>query len=163
MPDTITRDEAYRKLAARCSTKECCIAEVREKLHNWNIPRKEEESIVEQLVKENFIDEARYCRAFVQDQFRFSGWGRIKIGYTLRQKQIDPLTVSQSMKVIDETEYTDALRRILKSKCRGLKAVDPSLQGDKLMRFAVSRGFEIDLIKKCLRELSLECTVGSEI
>lgn len=51
------------------------------------------------------------------------------------------------MKVIDETEYTDALRRILKSKCRGLKAVDPSLQGDKLMRFAVSRGFEIDLIK----------------
>ena len=120
-------------------------------------------SIVEQLVKENFIDEARYCRAFAQDQFRFSGWGRIKIGYTLRQKQIDPLTVSQSMKVIDETEYTEALRRILKSKCRGLKAVDPSLQGDKLMRFAVSRGFEIDLIKKCLRELSLECTVGSEI
>ena len=84
MPDTITRDEAFRKLAARCSAKECCVAEVREKLHNWNIPRKEEDSIVEQLLKENYIDEARYCRAYAQDQFRFSGWGRIKIGYTLK-------------------------------------------------------------------------------
>ncbi len=163
MPDTITRDEAYRKLAARCSAKECCVAEVREKLHNWNIPRKEEESIIEQLVKENYIDEARYCRAYAQDQFRFSGWGRIKIGYTLRQKQIDPLTVSQSMKVIDEEEYIEALRRILKSKYRGLKAIDPSQQGEKLMRFAVSRGFEAELIRKCLKELSVECTVGSEI
>ena len=69
MPDTITRDEAFRKLAARCSAKECCVAEVREKLHNWNIPRKEEDSIVEQLLKENYIDEARYCRAYAQDQF----------------------------------------------------------------------------------------------
>ncbi len=163
MSDTITRDEAFRKLAARCSSKECCISEAREKLHNWNIARLDEESIIEQLLKENYIDEARYCRAFAQDQFRFSGWGRIKIGYTLRPKQIDPLTVSQSLKIIDETEYADALQRILKSKCRGLKSVSPEQQSEKLTRFALSRGFEADLIKNCLKELSLECPVGSEI
>ena len=163
MSDTITRDEAFRKLAARCSAKECCISEAREKLHNWNISRLDEESIIEQLLKEKYIDEARYCQAFAKDQFRFAGWGRIKIGYTLRQKQIDPLTVSQSMKVIDENEYADALRRILKSKYRGLKVMSPEQQSEKLMRFAVSRGFEFDLIKSCLQELSLECPVGSEI
>lgn len=162
MSDTITRDEAFRKLIARCSAKECCVSEAREKLHNWNISRVDEESIIEQLLKENYIDEARYCRAFASDQFRFAGWGRIKISYTLRQKQIDPLTVSQSMKVIDETEYTDSLRQILKSKHRGLKTVSPEQQSEKLMRFALSRGFESDLIKNCLQELSLECPVGSE-
>ncbi len=163
MSDGITRDEAFRKLAARCSAKECCVSEARERLHNWNVGRLDEESIIEQLLKENYIDEARYCKAFAQDQMRFSGWGRIKIGYTLRQKQIDPLTVSQSMRVIDEAEYLEKLRGILKTKSRGLKALPPTAQGEKLMRFAVSRGFEIELIKECLQELSLECPIGSEI
>ena len=159
----ITEQEALSKAAAYCSSAEHCTAEVVAKLDAWGIPAEGQARILARLVQEHYIDEARYCRAYAQDQFRFSGWGRIKIGYTLRQKQIDPLTVSQSMKVIDETEYVETLLRILKSKYRGLKSVDPSLQGEKLMRFAVSRGFEIELIKKCLRELSVECTVGSEI
>ena len=163
MSDTITRDEAFRKLAARCTTKECCISEVREKLHNWNIQRVDEDSIVSQLLAEKYIDEARYCRAFTNDQFRFAGWGRVKIGYTLRQKQIDSLTVSQAVQAIDEEEYAISLRAILKSKAKGLKAMQAHIQSEKLMRFALSRGFEPQLIRECLKEMSLECEVGSEI
>ena len=163
MSDTITRDDAFHKLAARCTTKECCISEVREKLRNWNIGRVDEDSIIEQLLAERYIDEARYCRAFTNDQFRFAGWGRIKIGYTLRQKQIDSLTVSQAIQAIDDEEYIDSLRNILKSKVKGLKALPVQTQSEKLMRFALSRGFEADLIRKCLKELSLECEVGLEI
>ncbi len=163
MSEIISREEAYRKLAARCSTKECCISEVREKLHNWNIHRIDEDLIIEQLLKDKYIDENRYCQAFIRDQFRFSGWGRIKINYTLRQKLIDPLTISQSMAVIDEEEYIESLRKILRGKSRGLKAIPTHVQSEKLMRFAISRGFEIDIIKQCLKELSLECPVGDEI
>lgn len=163
MSDTITRDEAFRKLAARCTSKECCVSEVREKLHNWNIQRLEEDSVVEQLLAEKYIDEARYCRAFTNDQFRFAGWGRIKIGYTLRQKQIDSLTISQAIQTIDENEYKKSLLDILKSKMKGLKALPSQLQSEKLMRFAMSRGFEPELIRKSLQELSLECEIGSEI
>lgn len=163
MSETITREEAFRKLAARCTSKECCISEVREKLHNWNIQRVDEDSIVSQLLAEKYIDEERYCQAFTNDQFRFAGWGRIKISYTLRQKQIDPLTVSQAVQSIDEVEYVNALRGILKSKVKGLKALPMHVQSEKLMRFALSRGFEAELIKVCLKELSLECEVGSEI
>lgn len=163
MSDTISKDDAYRKLAARCTTKECCISEIREKLHNWNIQRVDEDSIVSQLLAEKYIDEARYCRAFTNDQFRFAGWGRIKISYTLRQKQIDALTISQAVQSIDEEEYIGSLRAILKSKAKGLKALPTHVQSEKLMRFALSRGFEAELIKGCLKEMSLECEVGSEI
>ena len=163
MSDTMSREEAYRRLTARCSTKECCVWEVREKMRNWNIPRVEEESLVEQLLAEKYIDESRYCRAFVNDKFRFDGWGRIKIGYTLRQKMIDSLTVSQSLQSIDEEEYCECLMKLLKSKMRSLKALPPHAQCEKLMRFALSRGFEPHLISKSLKELSPQCEIGSEI
>ncbi len=160
MSDVITRDEAFRKLAARCTIKECCVSEVREKLHNWNIQRVDEDSIVEQLLSERYIDEDRYSRAFVHDKFKFDGWGRIKIGYTLRQKQIDPLTVSQSIRTIDEDEYYKSLQHLLKGKSRGLKALPAELQGEKLMRFAMSRGFEPELVRECLKGMSLQCETG---
>ncbi|MBE6306657.1 MAG: RecX family transcriptional regulator [Bacteroidaceae bacterium] len=163
MAEIMTRDEAYRKLAARCTVKECCVSEVREKLHNWNIARVDEDSIVAQLLEERFIDECRYSRAFVNDQFRFAGWGRIKISYTLRQKSIDSLTISQAVQTIDEEEYRRSLLHILSVKMRSIKALSSQMQGDKLMRFAMSRGFEPQLIRECLKELSLECEGGSEI
>ena len=163
MSDVITRDEAFRKLAARCTAKECCVSEVREKLHNWNVQRIDEDSIVDQLLSERYIDEERYCKAFAHDKFKFDGWGRIKIGYTLRQKQIDPLTVSQSIRTIDEEEYYNSLEHLLKGKSRGLKAVPAQMQGEKLMRFAMSRGFEPELVRECLKGMSLSCEVGGEI
>lgn len=163
MADVMTRDEVFRKLAARCTSKECCVSEVREKMRNWNIARVDEDSVVEQLVAERFIDEVRYARAFANDQFRFAGWGRIKISYTLRQKSIDSLTVSQAVQSIDESEYKESLMNILKVKMRSLKALPQQAQGEKLMRFAMSRGFEPNLIRQSLKELSLECEVGTEI
>ncbi len=163
MADVMGRDEAFRKLSARCMSKECCVSEVREKMHNWNVARVDEESVVEQLLAERFIDEERYARAFANDQFRFAGWGRIKIGYTLRQKGIDSLTVSQAVQDLDQEEYHEALMHILKTKMRALKALPVQTQGEKLMRFAMSRGFEPELIRTSLKELSLECEDISEI
>jgi regulatory protein len=76
---------------------------------------------------------------------------------------VDSLTVSQAVQAIDEDEYREALMRILKVKMRSLKALPQQAQGEKLMRFAMSRGFEPHLIRESLKELSLECEVGSEI
>lgn len=163
MADMMTREEAFRKLSARCTTREHCVSEVRDKMRNWNISRVDEDSIVEQLIAERFIDEERYARAFVNDQFRFSGWGRIKIGYTLRQKRIDALTISQAMQSIDPEEYMSTLIKILKGKLRALKVLPQQAQAEKLMRFAMSRGFEFNIVREALKELSLECEIGSEI
>ena len=163
MSGEILSEEAYRKLVARCSARELCESEVRDKLRNWSVSRVDEDRIVEQLYNERYIDENRYAQAFANDKFRFDGWGRIKIGYTLRQKAIDALTVSQALQAIDEIEYRDALLRILKSKMRSLKAMPQGMQREKLMRFAMSRGFEPNLICESLKELSLECEIGSEI
>lgn len=163
MADVMTREEVFRKLSARCTTREYCVSEVREKMRNWNISRADEDSVVEQLIAERFIDEERYTRAFVNDQFRFSGWGRIKISYTLRQKHIDSLTISQAVQSIDPDEYMATLIKILKGKLRALKLLPQQVQSEKLMRFALSRGFEFNLVREALKELSLECEVGSEI
>ena len=74
MPKEMSPDEALHKAAALCSAKECCIYDIREKLARWNISDKDKNSIINRLISEKFIDEARYCTAFVKDKFRFSGW-----------------------------------------------------------------------------------------
>ena len=163
MAEEMSRDEAFRKLSARCMSRECCVSEAREKMRNWNVSRVDADCVIERLISERFIDEERYAQAFATDQFRFAGWGRIKIGYTLRQKGIDSLIVSQAVHNIDAQEYHDALMCILNTKMRALKMLPPHAQAEKLMRFAISRGFEPEIIRANLKELSLQCEVGSEI
>ncbi len=157
MSNEITKDEALRKLVARCATKEHCVWDVREKLRHWNIGREDEDYIIKELIADGYINEVRYCRAYVHDQFNIAGWGRVKIGYTLRQKQIDALTISQALQTIDEEEYLEKLTRLLRGKGRGLKTMLVKDQMEKLTRFALSRGFEPHIITKALRDLSLSC------
>ena len=88
MKKPITPGEALNKAAAYCTLCERCISEVSAKLTAWGVPFTEQEKIIARLIDEKFIDEARYCRAFVNDKLRFNRWGRIKIIATLRYKHL---------------------------------------------------------------------------
>jgi regulatory protein len=67
------------------------------------------------------------------------------------------------MQSIDPEEYMSTLIKTLKGKLRALKVLPQQAQAEKLMRFAMSRGFEFNIVREALKELSLECEIGSEI
>ena len=119
-------------------------------MHNWNIPRKEEDSIVEQLLKENYIDEARYARFYINDKFRFNKWGRNKIIQGLRAKKIPASVYAVELEGIDEEDYLDILRSLLEAKRRDVKARNSYERDCKLIRFALGRGYEMEAIRRCL-------------
>ena len=108
-------DEVLYKLAARCSVSELCLSDVEGKLAKYDLPEEEKTRILRHLVEEKYIDDRRYAEAYVRDKYRFNKWGRMKIAQGLRMKGIDKETIATAMEAIDEAEYLDFLRDLLKA------------------------------------------------
>lgn len=147
--------EMLHRAAAWCSAAERCIRDVEGKIAAAGLPAEVAERIIARLVEEKFIDEARYCRSFVNDKFRLGKWGRIKTGYELRRKNLPEALYSEALAAIDEEEYRSLLLSLLKGKKETLRGKDDREVFAKLFRFAAGRGFESELIIRCLHELDL--------
>lgn len=143
-------NEVLYKLAAKCSVSEQCLSDVETKLAKYDLPEEEKTRILRHLVEEKYIDDSRYAEAYVRDKYRFNKWGRMKIAQGLRMKGIDNETISEAMKAIDETEYQNILRDLIKTKRRGVKGKNEYEINGKLARYATGRGFEYAAIRQCL-------------
>jgi len=146
----MTADEILYKLAAKCSTSEQCLSDVESKLAKYDLTEEERTRILRHLVEEKYIDDRRYAEAFVRDKYRFNKWGRIKIAQGLRMKGIDSETISTAMKAIDEAEYLDILRDLIKAKRKSTRGKNDYEINGKLVRFATGRGFEYAAIRQCM-------------
>ena len=142
----LTSGEALNKAAAYCTLCERCISEVSTKLTAWGVPNGEQEKIIERLTNEKFIDEARYCRAFVNDKVKFNRWGCIKITAALREKKLPQEYIKEAIEDIDEEVYQQALKETIDIKRRELKGKDDFATQQKIIRHAASRGYEPSLI-----------------
>ena len=119
-------------------------------LERWGLDAACQQTVVARLEKEKFIDETRYARCFVRDKFRYNGWGRVKMAQALRLKGISPSCIEKAMDEIEEEEYSRTLQKLLQSKARSLKGGTDYERNGKLVRFGLSRGFEMPLIMRVL-------------
>ena len=152
----LSEQEMLHIAASYSSLAERCIYDVRKKLNSVGAQSETADRIVAHLLKEKFIDEARYCRSFVNDKFRFNRWGRIKIGYELRGKQISEALIDKALMTIDDEEYESVLLALLKDKKRTVKGKTGQDIFSKLYRFAIGRGFESDLTVRQLKKMNNE-------
>ena len=136
-------------MAAKCSTSEQCLSDIEVKLSRYDLTEEERTRILRYLIEEKYIDDRRYAEAFVRDKYRFNKWGRIKIAQGLRLKGIDRETIDAAMGAIDETEYQDILRDLIKAKRKSTRGKNDYEINGKLMRFATGRGFEYAAIRQC--------------
>ena len=146
----MTEQEAYLRLAALCAQAEHCQQEMRDKMRRWGVDEVAQDRVVDRLVKERYVDDERYARAFVKDKIRYNKWGRRKVQQALWQKHINQEIQQQVLDEIDEKEYLEVLRPLLKQKRKSTKAVNDYEMNQKLMRFALGRGFTFDIIRQCL-------------
>ena len=150
MKKDITEQEAYLQLAALCAQAEHCQQEMRDKMRRWELDETVQNRIIDRLIKERYVDDERYARAFVKDKIRYNKWGRRKVQQGLWQKRIDADIQQRVLDDIDEKEYLDILRPLLKQKRKNIRAASDYELNQKLARFALSRGFTFDLIRQCL-------------
>ncbi|MDR0895444.1 MAG: RecX family transcriptional regulator [Prevotellaceae bacterium] len=153
---TYNEDEAFSKLAESCSATEHCRADVAEKIVRWGLPYDTVKRLLNRLEEGRYIDEERYCRAFIHDKFYLAKWGKKKIAQALHLKKISPFTCNHLLNEIDEVEYLTALGQLLISKQKSVRAASDYERNGKLVRFALSRGYELKDIRKCMPDIDYE-------
>ena len=139
------KEVALSKATALCSGSEHCMSQVMEKLSLWNVSPQDVYDIMDYLVKEKYIDNSRFARAYCHDKFCYNHWGRIKIRQMLRHLRLGDEEIEEGMETIDEEDYLEALNDVLRAKDRTLKDKDKYLRKAKLVRHLLSRGFETEL------------------
>ncbi len=150
----LTEKEAYNKAAIYCSRSEHCPSEVCDKLYQWGVSDTEvQQRIVCRLLEENYINEARFCRAFVHDKFHFNHWGRQKIAMYLSQKKLPSSLIHEALEEIGDDDSFQAAHMLMSHKLKSLTANSPYELYAKLMRFASSRGIEMEIAHKVIHEL----------
>jgi regulatory protein len=146
----MTEDNLYSaslsKAMALCSRREYATDDIRSKLNSWGLGEREAEKAISALVKENFLNEKRFAEAFVKDKFNYNKWGRIKIAYNLKMKKIPQSIIREAMECIDDTIYLETARSLIESQRKKVKAKNQYDLRGKLMRFGLSKGFEMDLL-----------------
>ena len=146
----MTEQEAFLQLASLCANAEHCQHEMLEKMRRWELPEAVQARVMARLVKERYVDDERYARAFVKDKIRYNKWGRRKVQQALWLKRIDNAIQQTVLDEISGEEYLKVLKPLLKQKSKSIKAESDYERNQKLVRFALSRGFTFDIIRQCL-------------
>lgn len=136
----LSKAEWLSKAEAYCARSEHCAADVRRKLYEWGAPTDLFDGIEESLYNNDFLNDARFCRAYVHDKVEYQSWGRVKIQAGLRALDLPESDIRAALDSIDETTYTKNLRALIAAR-----KSDPE---DKRLRFLLQRGFTYDEIKR---------------
>ncbi len=142
--------QATLQLESLCARAEHCTSEVQQKMMKWGFNNDETNKVIAHLCKNRYIDDCRFARAYVKDKLMFCRWGRQKIIQGLIAKRVSKDAIETALDEIDEQQYMEILEHVLKVKSQGIVDADSYEGKMKLLRFAVSRGFEITLSRKIL-------------
>jgi regulatory protein len=145
---------SLNKSMAQCSHKELCREDIHKKLALWGVTDDDIEKIIDILIKEKFIDETRYASAFVRDKFKYNKWGKVKIASHLKSKRIPSEIIGQALDSIDYDHYVRFLQGLLEVHKRSVKAKNQMDLKAKLLRFALSKGFESSLVYDVINEIT---------
>ena len=146
----MSEEQALARLTALCASAEHCTGEMIDKMTKWEISEEAQARIMEHLLKNKYIDDERYCRAFVHDKMEYNHWGRRKIEQALYVKHVDKAIQKTVLDEIPDEDFIDILRPLIVQKRRQTRANSEYEMNMKLMRFAASRGFTIEQIRQCI-------------
>lgn len=148
----LTKEQALQKLKHYCAYQERSHSEVKEKLNNLGVWKKDQDIMIAQLIEEGYLNEERFAIAFAGGKFRIKRWGRVKISYELKQKQVSAYNIKKALNQIDESDYLNTLQKLHKERWNSLKE-----EKDKLTRLAKTRnyllqkGYEAEIVKEVMK------------
>lgn len=148
----LTPQQSFPKLKKYCAYQERCHSEVKEKLYSYGVYGNDAEDIIGKLIEEDYLNEERYAIHFAGGKFRLKQWGKVKIKYELRQKQVSDYCIKKALNSIDEKEYFLVLEKLKEQKLKTLKSEkNIFIKKRKLQDFLLQRGFENDLVREAVK------------
>ena len=149
-----SKEEALQKAKQYCAYQERCHSEVKEKLYSLGMNKNEVEELLSELISDNYLNEERFAIQFAGGKFRIKQWGRIKIKYALKQKQVSEYCIKKALAAIDERDYNKTLEKLFEQKLKTLKAEkNIFIKKRKLQDHLLQKGFETGVISKLIATL----------
>jgi len=155
-PRKITDEKvALTKAEHFCAYQERAQQEVRNKLYEWGLWTDAVENIISQLITTNYLNEERFAKAYAQGKFKQKAWGRIKIKQGLKLKKVPDVLIKKALQTIDADNYLQTLQKVLVKKALLVKEKTDYKRRYKLQQYAMSRGYEADIISDVLKNSDL--------
>lgn len=149
---SLTKEQALQKLKYYCAYQERAHSEVKEKLFQLGVWKKDHDEIISALIEENYLNEERFAMAFAGGKWRVKRWGKVKIKFELKQKQVSEYCIHKALKQIDEEEYMRVLKELADTRYNSLKADQYIIRWKKTVDYLTARGFEADLVRQVLKK-----------
>ena len=155
MPISFTEDEKIiiEKIQSYCLYQDRCIKEVKNKLYSFKVSSQLGENIVEYLIDNDYLNEERYTKMFIQGKLRIKKWGRIKLKYELRTKGIDIKIINEHINQINEEDYIEYFNEFSTNKIKFLKGSN-NQKKRSFINYFTYRGWENNLIYEKLKDVN---------
>lgn len=106
------------------------------------------------MMNEDLLNEERYVRGFARGHFYQKNWGWKKIEMALKQQGAHHNILKLARAEIDQEDYMKTLRSLASKKWNSLKHEQYINRKAKTYRYLVGKGYETNLIKGVIAELS---------
>lgn len=142
----------FQKAASYCAYQERTQDEVRRRLQKWGITGDEAEEMISELIVQNYLSEERFAQTYAGSKFRQKNWGRLKIKQELNRRGLTDYTINKGMSEIEDADYEKSLGELLARKMELLQRTESNALKlkQKLVRYALGKGYESELIWKWL-------------
>ena len=149
-----TAEQALQSLMRECARSERSSGDALRLMKRWGVSDEDAMKVLARLQSERFIDDSRYAEAFVRDKLNLSGWGAYKIKMALRTKGVSKEIIEEVVApMLAETDMAERLEDIMVRRMRTLKYNSPYDAKTKLIRFAASRGYDMEQAIECASKL----------
>lgn len=147
-----------QKAASFCAYQERTQDEVRCRLQKWGVTGDEAEEIITELIIQKYLSEERFAQTYAGSKFRQKNWGRLKIKLELNRRGLTEYTINKGMSEITDEDYEKSLNELLFKKKTLLQRTEsnPLKLKQKLVRFALGKGYESDLVWKMIDKLATD-------
>lgn len=152
-PIKLSPEQALSKAESYCAYQERCQQEVRDKLYEWGLWPEAVETIIARLINGKYLDEERFAKAFAGGKFRIKKWGRVRIKLELKRRKVSEYCIKQALKEIDEKAYVQTLKKVLGDRLKKIKQKKSIKRNYMLGQYAVSKGFEPDMVWDIIRDM----------
>ena len=155
MPIKLSKDEKVilEKMRSYCMYQERYIQEVKKKLTRLQVVPKTKSKIINHLIDDDYLNEVRFTKSFIQGKLRIKKWGRIKLNYELKIRGVKKFIIDQEINRISKEDYYDYFNEFSNNKIKNLKG-SKEQKKRSFINYFTYRGWENNLIYEKLNEIN---------
>jgi regulatory protein len=149
----LTPNQAVPKIKQYCAYQERSHSEVKDKLYGYGLSKNDIDEIISKLIEEDYLNEERFAIHFAGGKFRIKQWGKVKIKYELKQKQVSEYCIKKALAAIDNSDYKKTLYKLADIKIKALKSEkNVFIRKRKLQDHLLMKGYELEMVKQIVKD-----------